>query len=53
MNTFHLFHTKMDHYREMIKIDKTEAKLWAKRYWTQQKIFFYTEEDNEIRNDLF
>ena len=22
MNTFHLFHTKMDHYREMIKIDK-------------------------------
>jgi len=31
MNTFHLFHTRMDHYREMIKIDKPEAKLWAKR----------------------
>jgi len=31
MNTFHLLHTKMDHYREMIKIDKPEAKLWAKR----------------------
>ncbi|CAF2135393.1 unnamed protein product [Rotaria magnacalcarata] len=31
MNTFHLLHTKIDHYREMIKIDKTEARLWAKR----------------------
>ncbi|CAF1342072.1 unnamed protein product [Adineta steineri] len=31
MNTFHLLHTKIDHYREMIKIDKPEAKLWAKR----------------------
>lgn len=31
MNTFHLYHTRMDHYREMIKIDKPEAKLWAKR----------------------
>ncbi|CAF0814816.1 unnamed protein product [Adineta ricciae] len=31
MSTFHLLHTKMDHYREMIKIDKPEAKLWAKR----------------------
>lgn len=31
MNTFHLLHTKIDHYREMIKIDKLEAKLWAKR----------------------
>ncbi|CAF2742413.1 unnamed protein product [Rotaria sp. Silwood2] len=31
MNTFHLLHTKNDHYREMIKIDKPEAKLWAKR----------------------
>ncbi|CAF3327336.1 unnamed protein product [Rotaria sp. Silwood1] len=31
MNTFHLLHTKIDYYREMIKIDKPEAKLWAKR----------------------
>jgi len=31
MNTFHLLHTKIDHYREMIKLDKPEAKLWAKR----------------------
>jgi hypothetical protein len=30
-NTFHIIHTKIDHYREMIKIDKPEAKLWAKR----------------------
>ncbi|CAF0726888.1 unnamed protein product [Didymodactylos carnosus] len=31
MNAFHLIHTKIDHYREMIKVDKKDSKLWGKR----------------------
>lgn len=46
MNTFHLFHTRMDHYREMIKIDKPEAKLWAKRFKNEF-------DENELKRVVF